>query len=252
MKAKSDPEQNRSGSEVSAAGLPGVTPILTQDGSNTMFSNRYGETYHSKFGAVTESRQVFLESSGVRSRLASHQQTRVLEVGFGLGLNFFLTADCALSGSASLDYHAFEHDLPTIDALRSVDYTSVVQHSHCISQLYEQLASVAGGYQKIRLSDAVTLHLHQYDVCLATLPAGYFHAIYLDPFSPATNSECWSEAFIKALSIALHKDGRLATYSAKGMVRRAMMAAGLNVQKLPGPPGKREFLLASHTNPLIL
>jgi tRNA U34 5-methylaminomethyl-2-thiouridine-forming methyltransferase MnmC len=252
MREKNSSNQNCTESHLSAAESPAETPIRTIDGSNTIFSNRYGETYHSKFGAVTESRHIFLEASGVVNRLTSRQKTRVLEVGFGLGLNFFLTADCALSSSASLEYHAFEHDLPSVDTLQSVGYASLLQHPQCIAQLLEQLASGVGKHQKLQLSDRVTLHLHHYDVCLATLPAEYFHAIYLDPFSPDTNPECWSEVFIKTLALALHQEGGLATYSAKGMVRRAMMAAGLQVQKLPGPPGKREFLLASHAKSLIL
>ena len=71
-----------------------------------------------------------------------------------------------------------------------------------------------------------------------------FHAIYLDAFSPDTNPECWSPVFFSQLANALTRGGCLSTYSAKGDVRRAMLAAGLQVRKQAGPPGKREMLIA--------
>ncbi|MBX2839787.1 MAG: hypothetical protein KTR35_23220, partial [Gammaproteobacteria bacterium] len=85
--------------------------IVTADNSATRFSERYQQTYHSQHGALAESRYVFLEASGVAARLENQTPTSVLEIGFGLGLNFLITADAAESRGTPLNYFAFEHDL---------------------------------------------------------------------------------------------------------------------------------------------
>ena len=222
--------------------------VVTGDGSNTLFNARYCDTYHSTFGALTEAKHVFLCASGLAQRLDNGQQSRVLEIGFGLGLNFLLTADHALSASSVLHYQAFEHDLPDLQTLESMNYGQFLQHPQLASSLFEGLRD-AGNQQvvEIHFSSSLTLYLNLQDACGAALPDGRFHAIYLDAFSPESNAECWSPAFISALASALTNDGRISTYSAKGAVRRAMLTAGLHVKKRAGPPGKREMLIADRT-----
>jgi len=82
--------------------------VLTKDGSSTLFSTVYGQTFHSIHGALTESRHVFLDSSGTATRLRERQKTDILEIGLGAGLNFLLTADLALKHGTQLNYTAFE------------------------------------------------------------------------------------------------------------------------------------------------
>lgn len=223
-----------------------TNPIRTADGSHTLHSERYGETFHSVNGAVTESRHVFLQASGVAERLATRQATRVLEIGFGLGLNCLLTADLACQHQSPLDYHAIENDLEVLPLLASLRYEDQLLTPGLHERVVESLNACALG-QPIRLSPGkdITLTLHLCNAVSDELPEGEFDAIYLDAFSPDSNPECWSQEFLAKLHRRTAAGGALTTYSAKGSVRRALMAAGYNVSKLPGPPGKREMLHAS-------
>lgn len=233
---------------------------LTEDGSCTVSSQRYGETYHSTFGALTEAQHVFLDATGVSERLIAGLPTRVLEIGFGLGLNTLLTADLARKHGTPLVYHSFEHDLVTTPLIRSLGYATLISDTAVHDALLDAVTALhalsavpaqASLSHHCLLSDDIQLSLHYGDASTAnlqTLGETNFHAIYLDAFSPDTNAECWDPVFIASLAGVLAEDGCLSTYSAKGSVRRAMLAAGLVVKKLPGPPGKREMLLGTRVS----
>lgn len=223
-----------------------VDIIRTGDGSHTLHSERYGETFHSINGATTESRHVFLNASGVTQRLEQQQATRVLEIGFGLGLNFLLTADLALQHGAPLDYHALEHDSAVLQAISSLHYEQHLMNPGLLDGLVAGLQD-AHHQQDTRICMAphISLTLHRADAISDTLPPGGFNALYLDAFSPDTNPECWTEAFLARLHAHVLAGGVLTTYSAKGSVRRALIAAGFTVRKIAGPPGKREMLHAT-------
>ena len=245
-----------------------MSVIETGDGSPTLFNQRYDESYHSTFGAATESRYVFLETSGVQARLETGLSTHVLEIGFGLGLNALLTCDMASTHGAALNYHAFEHDPSICTLAQQVDYSPLLENPSLALELQKQLreqghvacskivATQATNTPQqaenkqtcaslIQLSPNTTIELHWEDVARAALPAQQFDAIYLDAFSPDNNPECWTPEFFELLRNSLATDGKMSTYCAKGVVRRAMIAAGFTVQKLPGPPGKREIMVAS-------
>jgi len=89
---------------------------LTLDGSATVYSERYGEFFHNRFGAKTQARHVFLEGSMIRT----HATWRVLEIGFGLGLNFLTTLQEANARGRALDYRAFELDPQPRDLLEKI------------------------------------------------------------------------------------------------------------------------------------
>lgn len=111
--------------------------MLTQTGddSNTLFSERYQQTYHSTFGALTESMHVFIDGAGVASRLRERKRTRVLEIGFGLGLNCLLCADHAASHETHLDYVGVENDLISAAQLRSLNYAPCLRHPSLVDEL---------------------------------------------------------------------------------------------------------------------
>ncbi|MFK7996412.1 MAG: tRNA (5-methylaminomethyl-2-thiouridine)(34)-methyltransferase MnmD, partial [Granulosicoccus sp.] len=229
--------------------------VLTDDGSYTLDSQRYGQTYHSTFGALTEARHVFLDATEVSDRLARGLATRVLEIGFGLGLNALLTADLAVQHATQLDYHSFELELVNADVIQTLGYDSLLSHPALVDPLLDMIRQAhpaASGASDLlschhfQLNEQVSISLHLGDATLVDFNnrcGDPFQAIYLDAFSPDTNAECWSPEFIGALAAVLAEGGKLSTYSAKGSVRRAMLAAGLHVSKHPGPPGKREMLV---------
>ncbi len=234
-----------------------LQPQQTQDGSHTAFSTRYQQTYHSSFGALTESEQVFLHGSGVAQQLQKGIAVDVLEVGFGLGLNFLISADYAIAHGASLRYDAWEHD--PIDALtfRALNYRSLLQQPQLVDQvatLFDQLAQnehqVSAHFNFTTPEDsALTLiqgnAVQLADASIKENALRLYDAIYLDAFSPDTNPECWSESFLEKLYGLLKPEGRLASYCVKGSVQRALKNAGFSVAKKPGPPGKREILCAT-------
>ena len=222
--------------------------IPTADGFDTLYSPAYGQTYHSTHGALREARHVFLEGTGVAERLAQRLPTRVLEVGFGTGLNFLLTAHRAASTHTPLHYTAFEKNVLPADVLAALNHRKRLD----AAPLYEALlawrrtlsAMPPPGLYPHPFSETLSLQLVVGDATEAPIPAPAYHAIYLDAFSPDANPELWTTAFLARLFAVMHPGGTLATYSAKGSVRRSLKAVGFHVEKRPGPPGKREMLVA--------
>lgn len=225
-----------------------MEPRKTADGSLTLYSTRYGEAMHSAFGAVSEARWVFLQGSGVAARLAERQPTRVLEVGFGTGLNFFLTADEARRQRARLDYTALEHTLLDAGAVRALAYGQYLASEVLEGYLRARAAlppQPESGRYALAIAPGVTLTLVLGDARGAAWE-GRFHAVYHDAFSPEANPELWDVAFLSRLAEALEPGGTLASYCVKGEVRRRLQALGLAVAKRAGPPGgKREVLVAT-------
>jgi tRNA U34 5-methylaminomethyl-2-thiouridine-forming methyltransferase MnmC len=225
-------------------------PVLreTGDGSKTLHSERYAQTFHSDKGAVTESKHVFLGSSDVAPTLRIGKTQKVLEVGFGTGLNFFLTADAALNHQATLTYVALEQTLLPATLIQQLGYEEYLEHKEVLESYLQFRQSlpdeVENGHYTFEFK-TLRLELLVGEATTQTFEANSFDAIYQDAFSPDANPELWSETFFKTLCDALKPNGRLTTYSVKGDVRRGLQAVGFRVEKRPGPSGgKREMLVA--------
>lgn len=229
------------------------TPTLTEDGSATLFSAAYGQTFHSKRGALTEARHVFLEGSGIAARLHAGARAKVLEVGFGTGLNFFVSAEAALKTGAALAYTALERDLLPAATVEALGYDTHLEPN--LIQAYLTFRNtlpqnVPGGtylwnFEEVRLALRVGEALAQ------TFMEDTYDAVYQDAFSPDANPELWTESYLGSLIGSLKPGGVLTTYSVKGAVRRRLqdLARDLLVEKRPGPPGgKREMLWVCKTD----
>lgn len=221
----------------------------TGDGSNTLYSDQYQQTYHSIHGAATESLYVFLSSAGVIDRLNENLPTHILEVGFGTGLNFFLTADRALKTTTKLEYWSIEQNLLAADVFVQLAFEHLIHHqdlyhAFIIWRSSLQLAPLKELYTFV-FNDTLRLHLVIGDAVDCQLPALAFDAVYLDAFSPDANPELWTTSFLSRLAAVTDPGAKLATYSARGLVRRNLNAAGFDIQKIPGPPGKREIVVAT-------
>ena len=224
-------------------------PQLTGDGSDTLYSAEYGETFHSTFGAVTETEHVFLSGTGIKQRLAEGQSARVLEVGFGTGLNFWVTAQYSLATGARLEYVALEKYLLPAATLTQLNHDHLPAVAQDIRLAFLDWRSglsdpLPGSQLHWCYDDSIRLDLVVGDATSVSIPPQDYHAIYQDAFSPGNNPELWTPSFFTRLFEVLTPGGRLATYSVKGEVRRNLAAAGFQVQKQPGPPGKREILTA--------
>src|SRR5215831_6572573 len=71
-----------------------------------------------------------------------------------------------------------------------------------------------------------------------------FNLVFFDAFAPSAQPELWTQQVFEKMFQLLSDKGALVTYCSKGDVRRAMQAAGFKVEKLQGPPRKREMLRA--------
>lgn len=223
----------------------------TADGTDTLYHPAYEQTFHSRHGALEEARHVFLEATGVGDRLAAQQATDVLEIGFGTGLNVLMTARAALLHGAPLTVVSLEREVVPAATLAALNHGAMLDAQPLADTLAAWRAALPDhpppGRYACDLTAAIALHLLVGDAAEAVLPSDAFDAVYLDAFSPDANPELWTEAFLARLLASLRSEGRLATYSAKGSVRRALARVGFAVEKQPGPPGKREMLVGVKT-----
>jgi len=222
---------------MSAARQRDVRIERTADGSLTVLDVATGSTYHSRHGAKAESMHVFIGAGLDFLREKGLRNIRILEMGFGTGLNAFLTAECALEASITVDYTALEA-FPLDEGV----WREVVAQERGRQELFHAVhASRWGERATINSHFSITKH----HLRLEEFPTEEkFDLIYYDAFEPNTQPELWTEEIFGKLFGMTTQGGVLVTYCAKGSVRRAMQAAGYAVERLPGPPFKREMLRA--------
>ena len=203
--------------------------VITDDGSKTVYSGHFGEHYHSTFGAVNESNHVFIEA-GYFAAVAN--PVSVLEIGFGTGLNAWLTLQQAGKLNRHTCYEAIE--------LYPIDNNTINELSG--DDIYRSLHT-APWEQSIKITHCFTLYKRKGDL-LQTKFATNFDLVYFDAFSPVVQPEMWSFDIFSNLYESMNSGALLTTYCARGEVRRIMQRAGFTVERLPGPTGKREMLRA--------
>jgi len=210
----------------------------TADGFDTLYSPAYDQTFHSKHGALTEARHVFLQGTGVDARLAGGLATRVLEVGFGTGLNSLLTARQAAATQAPLHYVALEITVLPADVLARLNHGPLLGAQDLRQDLLDRRRRlpdvVPPGRYLHSFSETLRLDLVVGNATEVRVPDLAYDAVYFDAFSPDANPELWTASFLARLYAVMRAGGTLATYS----------AVGFRVARRPGPPGKREMLVA--------
>ena len=215
--------------------------VTTADGSHTLFSKKFGEHYHSTFGAIRESEHIFI-SGALDGRQNTNSTVNILEIGFGTGLNALLTQMWADKNCHPVNYHAVEAYPISIEEAESLNYSKELNIDHelfiKLHHLYNESSAV---------TDYFTLKHEAQTLEKVSIPTDQYDIIYFDAFSPDVQPELWSSLVFKKLYHGLKVGGVLTTYSCKGDVKRAMKKAGFKIKKLPGPPGKREFLRAIKT-----
>ncbi len=218
---------------------------MTEDGFHTLYSKRYGQTYHSIHGVLQEAQHVFIDGCRIERLLDERRQVDILEVGFGTGFNFLLSASRALEFGKALHYTALENDLPDPALMRRLNHRQLPHIRPLRARLWRELeVPVLENPLTVNFGNNLILTLFPDDATRAVLEPEAFDAVFLDAFSPDSNPDLWTEKFMKKLFNALKPGGILGTYSSRGPVRRALRSAGFDVHKRPGPPGKREVLSA--------
>ena len=210
---------------------------LTADGSHTLFIPEMDEHYHSVNGAVQESRHVFIEA-GLHH--LERKEIVVLEIGFGTGLNAFLTLLDAEVHQRKIHYYSVELYPLDMDVIESLNYGEMIcaGRKDVFQALHQAEWNVA-----VQVTDFFGLHKIQGDSNTCVLP-DRIDLVYFDAFAPDKQPEMWNQEIFNRLYARMTGGGVLTTYCAKGVVRRMMKEAGYSVERIPGPPGKREMLRA--------
>jgi tRNA U34 5-methylaminomethyl-2-thiouridine-forming methyltransferase MnmC len=213
--------------------------IQTSDGSHSLYLKDKDETYHSKHGAIQESQHVFI-GAGLKPFIAAGlQEIRILEVGFGTGLNALLTLLEAEKAETKIDYTSLEAFPLGAAITGQLNYGTELN----APLEFEKIHAAPWG-EKV----AITAHFSLTKIHIpleAFSTTDKFNLIYFDAFAPAVQPELWAEEVFHKIFEAMTSGGILVTYCSKGDVRRAMIAAGFQAEKVPGPPGKREMLRAT-------
>lgn len=213
-----------------------VELIVTADGSRSLLNKTLNETYHSRHGAMQESLHVFIRH-GLEYVLASGSKTiHIFEVGFGTGLNAWLTFDYTRTQQISVVYQAVE-TFPLPETIwQELRYTDDERFNTIHQASWNAPVAIAPGFviQKINRS------LQE-----ISFAQGSFDLIYFDAFAPAKQPDMWTQEILLKVSQSLKSKGVLVTYCAKGEVKRNLKQAGLVIETLPGPPGKREMIRAN-------
>lgn len=211
--------------------------IVTDDGSHSIFSERYGVTYHSKYGAISESAHVFIDA-GLRYKAAVQRDIAILEIGFGTGLNAFMTWLESERRNLHIRYASVEAYPLTQKEAAVFNYAMQLRvpdrHADFL-RLHR-----ATWETDHELSESFTFKKHRARL-EDFIPDAGFDLIYFDAFAPQAQPELWTETIFARLYAALNPDGVLVTYCAKGDVKRTLKKVGFEVERLQGPPGKREM-----------
>jgi len=218
--------------------------LVTKDGSHTLYVPTLDETYHSTNGALTESRHVFIQE-GLAHYCTSVQRSErisVLEMGLGTGLNALLTLEYALAHQFPIFYigvEAYPVDAAVACDLNYPLYIDLKNGAHLFARMHER------GWSEV-------VDLHKYFQLikirkrfedLSPTPASV-DVIYFDAFAPSHQPEVWCASIIEKMYQALKDGGVLVTYCAQGQFRRTAQAVGFDIERLAGPPGKREMIRA--------
>lgn len=213
------------------------TLIQTSDGSTSLYNPQLNETYHSVHGALQETMHVFIKNG---LYLFPKQPVSILEIGFGTGLNALVTFAQHTSLEQTIDYETVEAYPLTWQEASQMNYPQLIDNS--LSSIFQQMHCCSWN-ETIQLSPTFSFKKRlQHFQQINDTPT--FNLIYFDAFGAQVQPELWNEDIFKKMYNALKNNGILVTYSAKGSVRRALVAAGFTVERLPGPPMKREMLRA--------
>lgn len=211
----------------------------TQDGSHSIYSESFGVSYHSKYGAIRESIHVFIEA-GLYYKMPGASRLAVLEIGFGTGLNALLTLLEAEKRHMPVHYEAVEAYPITAGQAQQLNYPELLGPKaadtflslHQVEWEREHEITPFFSFRKTRMRFEHVRYENAFDL------------VYFDAFAPGAQPELWEEEVLGKMYTALKDKGVLTTYCAKGSVKRCLKGLGFKVESLKGPPGKREMTRA--------
>ncbi len=218
----------------------------TADGSITLYIPEMDEHYHSTNGAIIEALHVYVDAA-FKNRLSRGQEQclSILEVGFGTGLNAFLTMLEAERSERNVSYTTLELFPLSEDITSQLNYAEQVAlmmggDVAKLRLLFDEIHNASWNVT-VEITPYFTLEKRKLDLTKDTLK-GNFDIVYYDAFAPDKQADMWTDEVVKKVCGRVNKGGVLTTYCAKGVVRRGFRDQGFLMERLPGPPGKREMI----------
>ncbi|MGG5508010.1 MULTISPECIES: tRNA (5-methylaminomethyl-2-thiouridine)(34)-methyltransferase MnmD [unclassified Myroides] len=215
--------------------------IVTSDGSHSLEMEEWGETYHSIHGAMQESKHVYIEQGLMR--FIQQDEIRILEFGFGTGLNALLTMAVLVPKEKALVYHSIEAFPLNQEEYQVLTYPSLLPEFEKGKALFTALHQ-AEWNREVQVHHDVVVQKIQSKFEEVTVETDFFDLVYFDVFGYQFQPHLWSEDIFKKAYDSLKKGGVLVTYACRSAIKRNMKAAGFTLEIVPGPPGKREMTLA--------
>ncbi len=214
---------------------------ITEDGSHTLFVPTLNEHYHSVHGAIQESKHIFIDA-GLRK--CSKSEIKVLEIGFGTGLNAFLSALESEENNINIRYTALEFYPISLSDAKKLNFPKMLNPSK--ESLFETIhATKWEESEEITPQFSIQKHYLDFSNPQNFVTEKQFDVIYFDAFAPEKQPEMWTLQIFQKIYSLCEPDAILTTYCAKGSIRRMLQEVGFKVERLPGPPGKREILRAT-------
>lgn len=211
--------------------------IITDDGSSSIYLPEWEEHYHSKHGAIQEAYHVFIKNG--LDLFKNKSKISILEIGFGTGLNCFISYLETQKRNLDINYEGVEAYPLRLEEVGQLNY---IEKLNAINEkdIFKQIHQIEWGVKQHISSNFSLIKRKQFFKDIDDQDK--FDLIYFDAFGARVQPELWTELIFTKMYNCLKKNGILVTYSAKGSVRRAMQSIGFLVERLPGPPGKREML----------
>lgn len=230
-----------------------TTLYLSDDGSHTLYSERFGQYFHNPNGAIAESRHIFFEIPALRNRLISSDRLNIFEVGFGTGLNFLILLELlqSMNDPPVITYRSVEKFPISPQQAKALNYPDLIHLNNGSSLLEKIFRNLEPGLNILSYDDTLSLEIFAGPFEKHPETNHTFHAIFFDPFSPDINPELWQPGVFQKLASLSSKEVLLTTYGAASAARAAMAVAGWHVARAPGALGKREMTVAA-LNPDLL
>ena len=221
--------------------------ILTADGSATIFIPDWEESYHSRHGSIQEAYHVFIKNG--LDEFSARNPIHILEIGFGTGLNAFITLLESNERNLKIHYTGIEKYPVSAEEAQKLNYPKILNKwnpQFSVDELEKYYFDLMNSVweKEISINSEFNLTKIQADFLEFNYPENQFDLIYFDAFGARVQPELWTEILFEKLFKSLKNRGIFTTYSSKGSVRRALIEVGFKVEKRPGPPGKREMLVA--------
>ncbi|MCD0471496.1 tRNA (5-methylaminomethyl-2-thiouridine)(34)-methyltransferase MnmD [Flavobacterium sp. JAS] len=212
--------------------------IKTLDGSTTIHLKEWDECYHSKHGAIQEAKHVFIKNG---LSLFENNPVSILEIGFGTGLNAFITFLESNAKQQQIDYVGVEAYPVDAKEVLEMNYVAELEADQ-YKGIFEKMHECEWNEKNVITSNFSLTKRKQFFDEINDFEI--FDLIYFDAFGYRVQPELWSTEIFRKMYNSLKPNGVLVTYAARGVVKRSMIEVGFTVEKLAGPPGKREMFRA--------